>query len=92
MHQVNLADHLYNEAKQRATEAGFGSVDEFVADVLNQELHEDSENLDHLFTPEHLAHIDKAAAQVDAGQFMTSEQADAELAKRRAEWIRKNPR
>jgi len=48
-------------------------------------------NLDHLFTPERLALIDKAAEQIKVGQFLTSKQADIELAKRRTEWLQSNP-
>jgi len=87
MHHVQLDSQLYQEAQRRATEAGFESVDEYVADVLRQDLG-DGENLDHLFTPERLAHIDRAAAQIDAGLCLTVEQVNAELAKRRDEWLR----
>lgn len=89
MHQVQLADTLYQEAQRRAVEAGFSSVDEYVADVLSQELAEENMNLDSLFTPERLAHIDQAAAEIKAGKSFTAEQADAEFATRRAEWLRK---
>jgi hypothetical protein len=73
MHQIQLNDQLYQEAQRRAAEAGFGSVDEYVAEMLQHDL-EDTENLDHLFTPERLAHIDRAAAQIDAGLGIPSEQ------------------
>jgi hypothetical protein len=92
MHQVQLNDQLYKEVRRRATEAGFSTVDEYIAEVLSHDLHDDTENLDHLFTPERLAHIDKAEAEIKAGNFYTADQADAELAKRRAEWLRNNPR
>jgi hypothetical protein len=88
MHQVNLDDRLYLEAQRRATDSGFTSVDEYVANLLTQDLAE-SENLDHFFTPERLALIDQASAQIAAGQFFTGEQANEELAKRRAEWLRR---
>ena len=73
MHQVQLSDQLYQEVQRRAAEAGFVNVDDFVADVLRQGFDE-PENLDHLFTPERLAHIDRAAAQIDAGESFTAEQ------------------
>ena len=95
MHQIQLNDKLYKEAERRAAEAGFPSVDEFIADVVSQELMEsdgETPNLDHLFTPDRLAHIDKAEAEIKAGKFYTADQANAELAKRRAEWLRNNPR
>jgi hypothetical protein len=96
MQQIQLNDQLYKKAQRRASEAGFASVDEYIAEVLSHDLTADNNgnmpNLDHLFTPERLAHIDKAAEDIKAGNFYTSEQAQAELAKRREEWIRKNPR
>jgi predicted transcriptional regulator len=48
------------------------------------------DKLDHYFTPERLARIDKAEADIKAGNFFTSEQAGEELAKRRAQWLRTN--
>jgi len=92
MHQVQLSDQLYQQIQRRAVAAGFPSVDEYIADVLQHDLIEDAENFDQLFTPERLAHIDRAIAQVEAGQGLTSEQARAELAKRRDEWLGQNPR
>ena len=73
MHQIQLNDQLYQDALRRAAEVGFQTVDEFVADILQHEL-EDTEKLDHFFTPERLAHIDQAAAQIDAGQGIPAEQ------------------
>ena len=95
MHQIHLADEVYEQARRRAAEAGFASVDEFVADMVSHEAadFDDAEpNIDHLFTPELLAIIDKAEAEVDGGHFFTSEQAKVEFARRRDEWLRKNRR
>lgn len=68
MQQIQLNDQLYQEAQRRASASGFVTVDEYVANVLLHDLHEESEDLDCLFTPERLAHIDRAAAEIDAGQ------------------------
>jgi hypothetical protein len=96
MHQVKLDDQLYENAQRRAAEAGFSTVDEYVADVVSHDLLDDNgeetPNLDHLFTPERLALIDASAAEIDAGNYFTAEQANEELARRRAEWLEKNPR
>jgi hypothetical protein len=46
--------------------------------VVSQDLVEDTgaqtPNLDHLFTPERLAHIDEAAAEIRAGNCFTAKQ------------------
>ncbi|MDR3692748.1 MAG: hypothetical protein P4L46_25430 [Fimbriimonas sp.] len=65
MHQVQIADQLYQEAEKRARVAGFATVDEYVADALAADLHE--EGFDHLFTPERIAHFDRISAEVKAG-------------------------
>ncbi|HEX4129124.1 MAG TPA: hypothetical protein VHZ24_03715 [Pirellulales bacterium] len=88
MHQIRLDDQLYQEAQRRAAESGFANVDEYVANVLQSDI-ADTDELNHLFTPERLAEIDHAAAQIAAGNGLTTEQADAELAKRREEWLRR---
>ncbi len=82
MHQIQLDDQLYQEVQRRADEAGFGTVDDYVANVLKQDL-EDPDNFDHLFTPERLAKIDRAATQVDAGKYLTAEQVRDHFQQRR---------
>ncbi|MEI8375364.1 MAG: hypothetical protein WCJ35_21300 [Planctomycetota bacterium] len=74
MHQIQLNDQLYQVAQRRASAAGYITVDEYVADVLQHDIHEETGNFDYLFTPERLSHIDRAAAQIDADQGIPSEQ------------------
>jgi hypothetical protein len=90
MRYVQLSEQLYQEVQRRAAEAGFPSVDENVAEVLQQDSREEP-NLGHLFTPERLAHIDRALAEIKAGKGLTSEQVREHFAKRRVEWVRQNP-
>jgi len=90
MHQIQLNDQLFEEARRRADDAGFPSVDEYIAEVLQQGFADQAESFDHLFTPERLAHIDRAAAAMDAGRGLTMEQVEAELAQRRTEWLARN--
>ena len=74
MRQIQLDDQLYQDVQRRASAAGFKTVDEYVADVLQHELDEETEDLSHLFTPERLAIIDRAMAQIDAGLGIPMEQ------------------
>lgn len=74
MHQIQISDQLYQEVQRRAAEFGFPTVDEYVADVIQQDLQEQTEDLDHLFTPERLAEIDHALAEIKAGKGLTSDQ------------------
>jgi hypothetical protein len=83
MHQINLSDRLYLDVQRRAAEAGFANVGDYVADMLQQELPQAAENLDHFFTPERLAHIDRAADQIKAGEFFTSAQVRAHFQRKR---------
>ena len=88
MHQIpiQLTERLYEEAERRAGNGGFRSVDEYVADVVRNDLHDAPENFDHLFTPEVIAKLDAAAAQADAGQLVTFEELEARLNVKRGTW------
>ena len=91
MHQVNLSDRLYQDAQRRAAEAGFSSVDEYVADVLSHDLDGGTPDLDHFFTPERLALIDESLAEAKAGNVLTMDQAKTQLANSRDAWLRDHP-
>ena len=92
MPQVQLDDQVFRVAQRRAADGGYSSVDEYVADVLAHDTMSDADDIDHLFTPARLAHIDAAEADIKSGKIFTTDQADDELAKRRAEWLRTHPR
>ena len=87
MPQVHLNDQIYQEARRRAETGGFSSVDEYVADVLSHDFQLDDEHLDRFFTPERLALIDQAAADVAAGNVHTMEQVRESLAQTRDAWL-----
>lgn len=76
-------------------EAGFTTVDEYVAEIVSQDLVDDfvveTPNLDHLFTPDRLAEIDKAQEQIKAGNFYTAQQVREHFKRKRAEWKKRNP-
>ena len=92
MHQIQVSDELYQEVQARAADAGFDSVDEYVADVLQQEFEVCTDELpEGFFTPERMAQIAEAEAEIERGEFYTLEEVDAELERRRAEWQRQNP-
>jgi hypothetical protein len=74
MQQIQLSDELYRVARERASAAGFPSVDEYIADVVRHDLDEVGEDLNYLFTPERLAKIDEGVAQIDAGLGIPMEQ------------------
>ena len=84
MHQIRLelTDELSDQAKRRAVEAGFDSVEEYASDLRADDLVEDTENFDHLFTPERIALIDKAEAQIAAGEFKTAAEVQERFRKR----------
>jgi hypothetical protein len=86
---VQLNYQVFKVVQQRASDAGYTSVDAYVADFL---VATDDQNIDYLFTPQRLAHIDQADADIDSGKGFTTEQAEKELALRREKWIQANPR
>lgn len=89
MPAIQLNDQVFKVAQQRASDAGYSSVDAYVADVL---VSADAKDINHLFTPERFAHIDKADADIQSGKGYTAEQAKKELAERREKWLQANPR
>jgi hypothetical protein len=89
MHQVQLNERLYKEAERRAREAGFRSVDEFVADRLESDFSEEQEDFDDRFTPQVGARLDRISDQMKAGQSVSAQQVDQHPADIREAW-RKN--
>lgn len=51
----------------------------------------EDEAIQRMFTPERLAHIARAKAEIDAGHGLTLDQLDSELAANKAEWLLANP-
>ena len=93
MPEIQMNEELFNAAQRRAVESGYANVDEYIADVVAEDLTEmgsDDTDLQHLFTPERMAIILAAAEEVKAGKFYTTEQAEVEFAKYREQWLAKN--
>ncbi|MGD0541542.1 MAG: hypothetical protein ABSB33_08490 [Tepidisphaeraceae bacterium] len=88
MHHVQLNDELYKEAERRAREAGFGSVDEFVADRLESDFSCEQENFDDRFTPQVVAQLDRISDQMKAGNSVSMEEVDKHLADVREAWLK----
>jgi hypothetical protein len=86
MHQIQLADDLYKEAERRSRVAGFASVDEFIADVLEQDFSEIQEDLDDRFTPEVNAYLNRVAAEMAAGGSLSVAEVVGHLDEARKEW------
>lgn len=91
MHQIEISNQLYEQAKLGAMEAGFENVNENVAEIISDYVSFDISSAETMFTEQRLESIDKATAQIESGQFLTSKQADVELERRRAEWLQSNP-
>ncbi|HEY1685695.1 MAG TPA: hypothetical protein VGG19_13085 [Tepidisphaeraceae bacterium] len=88
MPQIQLADQIYKEAQRRAAEGGFSSVDDYVADVISQSIHQPAENYDHLFTPERIAHLDRISAAIKAGaKTYSTAEVQAHFEQKRKQWL-----
>ncbi len=90
MPHIEMDDRIFDDARRRASAEGFASVDAYIAAIVLYDLADDAPNLDDLFTPERLAIIDQAAADIDAGNFFTADQARKHLQQKRAAWIEKH--
>lgn len=76
MPQVELDDQVFKVAQRRAAEAGFSSVDEYVADVVVHDTDDEADNFDHLFTPEVVARLDQISNEMKAGKSVSMEEVD----------------
>jgi len=88
MRQVQLNDKLYKEAERRAREAGFTSVDQFVADQLETDFLDEQEDFGSRFTPRVVAHLDRISADMQAGKSVSTEDVDKHLADVRETWLK----
>jgi hypothetical protein len=86
MHSIQLPDDLYQQAQQRASEAGL-SVDEYIAEIVESDVNTGSENYDHLFTPEVVAELEQIHAEMKAGgKVLTPEEVDEFLRQKSLSW------
>jgi hypothetical protein len=71
MPQVQIDDEVFAAVQRRAADAGYSSVDAYVTELLVGDLSEDAlgeePDLDHRFTPEIIAHLERISAVADAG-------------------------
>ena len=87
MHQVHLSDQLYQQAKQRASEAGFQTVDEYVAEIVECDVSATVENHDQFFSPEIVANLEQIHAEVRAGaKTFTQQEVDEYFRQKSQAW------
>jgi hypothetical protein len=89
MRAIQISDSLYVEAQRAAAASGL-SIEKFVAEAVRTRLHRGEDDLDHRFTSEVIAALDRAAAQADNGQTITFDQYDAEFKSKREAWLREH--
>ena len=91
MSQIQLPEPLYEKVQKRAAESGFSNVDEYVSNVLSEELAEEPEDLDYLFTPERIAELDQISAEIKAGaKTYSAEEVRQHFEKKLEEWRQKH--
>jgi hypothetical protein len=87
MQKVQLTDQLYREAQRRASESGFASVEEYIADMVTQDIADDTDNFDHLFTPQVVSELEQISAAAKAGgKTYTSKEVREHFRKKSDEW------
>ena len=89
MFDVRIPDDIYQQAA-RAAQARDVSLEVFVAEAVKLHLQEESEDFDHLFTPEVIAELDGIVAELDAGgKSYSAAEVDAHFIAKRKEWLAK---
>jgi len=87
MHTISLSDPIYVEAQRAAAASGL-SVEAYVEEALRLHIQDDAPII---LTPEQVALITQAEADIDAGKGLTMEQVRAELAANRVAWQAAHP-
>jgi hypothetical protein len=87
--EVTIPDHLASQAQRAASETGV-SFDRFVADAVQLHLADDYDGPEP--TPELIASLRKAQADVRGGKGRTMAQVEESLAAKKAAWLQANPR
>jgi hypothetical protein len=59
MPQIQLEEQLFQAAIHRAAGKGYVSVDEYIADMVVQDIGNVADNFDHMFTPEKIAELNQ---------------------------------
>ena len=94
MHQIQLqlSDLLYDQAQRRAAQAGFASLDEYIGDLVMEDLTAETENLDHRFSPKLVAHLNTILADIKAGtRTFTEKEVDGYLREKANRWRESHP-
>lgn len=67
MQSIQLSDQLYQEALRRACDAGFESVDQYIAEIVKHHVNSSGDDYDKIFTPQVIAQLNHIHAEVQAG-------------------------
>ncbi len=86
MNHVQLSDDVYQQARRRrAAEAGFRTVDEYVAEIVECDVMTASADFDRVFTPEILTELDQIHAEIQSGAKTYSSQDVADHFRRKSQ-------
>lgn len=90
--QLQLTDQLYDQAQRRATEAGFANLDEYIGDLVMEDLIAETENLDHRFSPKVIAHLNTIRTDIQTGtKTYTEMEVDEYLREKASKWRESHP-
>jgi len=89
MPQVQLDDHVFKVAQRRAADAGYASIDQYVADVVVQDA--DTDDVEYIFTPQVLAQLDQISNDIKAGgKTYTLDEVREHFESKRKAWLAKH--
>jgi len=94
MHEVTITipDDAYAAANNRAQQEGFDSTEVFLSNLLISSIAPESDNYDHLFTPEVIADLDGISATIKAGgKTYSMEEVREHFSRKRTEWLASHP-
>jgi hypothetical protein len=92
MSEIRIPDDIYKQVVEAARSQNI-SVERFVAEAVQVYMQDEPISVEHKFTAPILAHLDRIAAELDAGcQTYSSQEVDEELAANKKSWLENHQR
>ncbi len=85
--EVTIPDRLFSEAEQAASSNGL-SIEKYLVGALKRRLNDEEPKVK--LSPEQIALVKEAQAEIKAGQFITMEESKKLSEASRAAWLREN--
>jgi Mn-dependent DtxR family transcriptional regulator len=67
MPKVRINERSFQAAQRRAADGGYANIEEYIADLIAQDVANEASGYEHVFTAELLARLDQISGKIKAG-------------------------